>query len=186
LPELDPQARRALLEVARRSIERGLAGESLRVACAGYAAALRERRASFVTLRRAGELRGCIGALEPTRALVEDVAHHAHAAAFRDPRFAPLQEVELAGLHIHVSLPGPLQRVSIASRRQLLERLRPGIDGLVLAQGARRGVFLPAVWEALPEPEEFVRQLELKAGLPPDAWSRPVECSLYQTEEWGE
>jgi hypothetical protein len=191
LPELPPElvagARRTLLDVARRSIVSGLErGIPLEVELLDYPEALRGRRASFVTLRVDGGLRGCIGALEPTRPLVADVARNAHAAAFRDPRFPPLERAELDGLRICVSLLGPLERLVAGSRAELLAQLRPGVDGLLLAQGACRGTFLPAVWDALPDPDAFLRELEHKAGLAPSAWQQPIECFRYQTAEWGD
>ena len=182
--ELAREERERLLDVAAASIDAGLAhGRPLEVDPAEYSPALREPRATFVTLRRAGELRGCVGALEPTRPLVEDVAHSAFSAAFGDPRFTPLQRDERADLDIHVSILGPLTPVPARDERELIERLRPGVDGLVFADGPVRSTFLPAVWNSLPEPERFLSELRRKAGLARDHWSPTVEVFRYEVLE---
>jgi len=183
---LDADQRRTLLEVAAASIDHGLAhGRALAVAARDYPEPLGEPGAAFVTLTRGAELRGCIGSLEARRALVEDVAENAYAAAFRDPRFPPLSEGERAELSIHISVLSPPEPVAFSSEEALLAGLRPGIDGLVLHEGARRGTFLPSVWENLPEPRDFLRHLKLKAGLPPDYWSDSIRVERYTVEEFG-
>jgi len=172
-----------LLDVARRSIECGVrTGAALRVDPEDYPEPLRRIRATFVTLHLDGQLRGCIGALEARRPLVEDVAHNAFAAAHSDPRFAPLTEAELAGLEIHLSILSPLEPIAVADESELLRRLRPGVDGLVLRDRTHQGTFLPSVWESLPDPREFVRQLKRKAGLPVDAWSDDWQVLRYRVE----
>jgi hypothetical protein len=169
-----------LLEVARASIRSGVErGRPIAPDVLAFPAPLREPRASFVTLERGGALRGCIGGLEPTRPLVADVAEHAFAAAFRDPRFPPVRADELPHLAVHLSVLSALEEVSFASEADLLARLRPGVDGLLLEAGACRGTFLPAVWEQLPEPRAFLRALERKAGLGEGCWSRGVRVHRY-------
>lgn len=188
-PELrfDPSARRVLLEFARESIRNGLGGDGpLRVQASEHAPALRELRASFVTLHRRDVLRGCVGAIEACRPLAEDVARNAHGAAFQDPRFEPLLTDELADLSIHISVLSPLESMPVASREELAAALRPGRDGLVIRQQGRRATYLPSVWKSLPQADEFVRQLERKAGLAKDAWGGRVECFRYTTEEWSD
>ncbi len=184
-PTFAPAERSALMEVARNSIEWGLRGQELRIDASEHPPPLRERRASFVTLQRNGELRGCIGTLEAEWPLVEDVARAAHGAAFRDPRFPPLRAEELGELEIHISVLSPLEPMSVRTRDELIGALRPKVDGVLLRQGLLRGTFLPSVWESLPDPQDFVRELERKAGLAPDAWSRRVDCFRYTAEEWG-
>ena len=145
---------------------------------------LREIRASFVTLHRNGDLRGCIGSLEAEHPLVRDVSLHAFGAAFRDPRFRAVRAEELESLDIHISvltIPSPLR---FSSESELLDLVRPGIDGLVLIEGTRRATFLPDVWEKLPDPRLFVSQLKIKAGLPPDHWSERMTAHRYTTESW--
>ncbi len=184
---LDAEQRRTLLEIAAASIDYGLAhGRPLAVDSASYPEALQAPGAAFVTLTRGGELRGCIGSLEATRPLVEDVAQNAHAAAFRDPRFPPLSPVERDGLSIHISVLTPPEPLEVDSEEALLAAMRPGVDGFVLQEGNRRGTFLPSVWESLPEPRDFLRHLKLKAGLPPDHWSDAIRVQRYTVEEFGD
>jgi AmmeMemoRadiSam system protein A len=183
------QARRAgawtsLVRLARSSIEHGLAhGRPLAVEPAAHEPGLREPAASFVTLERRSMLRGCIGTLEAHRPLVVDVAENAYAAAFRDPRFAPLARLELADLEVHVALLSPLERLAVASEAELLARLRPGIDGLVLRVGEHRATFLPAVWEDLPDPAAFLRALLRKAELPEADWPGGAEVWRYTVRD---
>jgi hypothetical protein len=179
-------ADRTLVDVARASIERGLReGKPLIVDAARFDPPLRRAGASFVTLKRDGQLRGCVGSLEETRALVVDVAGNAFAAAFRDARFHPVTAEEWAALDLHISLLGPREPLAVASEDELLAALRPGEDGLVLADGARRATFLPAVWEQLAEPREFVAHLKRKAGFAADHWSATLRCWRYAVREIG-
>lgn len=134
---------------------------------------------AFVTLRRDGELLGCIGALEPYQGLGRDIVEHAVAAAFDDPRFEPVQD--LAGVHVEVSVLGPLREFPATSYDDVVARL-PRVGAVVSAQG-RRGTFLPAVWEQLPTNEVFVAGLWRKAGLRPGTW--PVQIWIYEVDEFG-
>jgi AmmeMemoRadiSam system protein A len=184
---LDPSERHALLRLARQSIEHGLStGRPISVDPRQYAARLAEQGAAFVTLHRKGTLRGCIGHLEAIQPLVLDVAENAFAAAFRDPRFAPLTEPELADLAIEISVLSPSEPLACASEEELLRMIEPGRDGLILEDGAARGTFLPTVWESLPQPRDFLRHLKRKAGLPPDHWSDQIRVSRYRTESFSE
>ena len=114
--------------------------------------------------------------------LIEDVAENAWAAAFRDPRFAPLSQAEFPRLEIHISILSPPQAMSYSSQQDLLTQIRPGIDGLILEEGYRRGTFLPSVWESLPEAADFLSHLKLKAGLPANYWSDKIKVSRYTSE----
>jgi AmmeMemoRadiSam system protein A len=142
-------------------------------------------RASFVTLNIADRLRGCIGRLEATRPLVEDLADNAFSAAFRDPRFPPLSALEYTQIALHVSILSPATELEFNDQADLVRRIRPGIDGLILIEGSHRGTFLPSVWESLPEPREFIAQLKVKAGLPADYWSDRIKVLRYTTESFG-
>jgi hypothetical protein len=142
--------------------------------------------ATFVTLTRYGELRGCIGTLEAHRTLRRDVEDNTLNAAFRDPRFAPLAAGEFAATRIEVSLlcaPAPMP---IAGEDDLLRRLRPGEDGVVLAFHGRRATFLPQVWESLPEPRDFIAALKRKAGLAAGFWHDEVRVSRYAVSKFRE
>ena len=180
---LDEGERRQLLDLAWESIRRGLAeGRPSRPDPERFSGRLREPGASFVTLHRSGDLRGCIGHLEATQPLVLDVADNAFAAAFRDPRFEPLAEWELEGLELDISVLTPPPPLEFRDESDLLRRLRPGMDGLILEDQGRRGTFLPTVWESLPQPERFLAQLKRKAGLPTTHWSPTLKVFRYETE----
>jgi len=177
-----------LLTLARDSIREGFeTGRALTVEPAQWPEVLQRNGASFVTLKRPDDsLRGCIGTLEARQPLVTDVAEHAHAAAFRDPRFQPLAAHELEEVHLELSILSRPEPLPVASEAELLAALQPGEDGLILEDGVHRGTFLPAVWESLPEPVDFVRQLKRKAGLPSDYWSPSLTIKRYRTESFGE
>jgi AmmeMemoRadiSam system protein A len=149
---------------------------------------LLEPGASFVSLERRGELRGCIGSLEPLRALADDVRTNAHRAAFADPRFPPLSTAELAEVRIAVSLLGPLEELPATSLREAARLLVPGLDGVVLSIGTRRATLLPQVWQRLPEPPAFLEALGRKAGLTPldRAGSTSLRFLRYRVEAWSE
>jgi AmmeMemoRadiSam system protein A len=172
-----------LLDVARRSIVHGLLhGRPLAVGPEEYQDALQAVRASFVTLTLSGKLRGCIGALEATMPLVADVAEHAFAAAFRDPRFPPLTEPEFGEVDIHISVLTPATPMDFEDEADLLSQLRPGEDGLIIAKGARRATFLPSVWASLPDPVQFLSHLKLKAGIDDNDPREPLRAWRYTTE----
>jgi AmmeMemoRadiSam system protein A len=175
------------MAVARRAIEHGLQhGTQWVVTPSEFHRDLKAVRASFVTLQKHGQLRGCIGHLEAVQPLVVDVAENAFAAAFRDPRFPPLTEAEWPEVDLHLSLLTAPERIDFDDERALLAQLRPGEDGLILQDGPNRGTFLPSVWESLPEPEDFLLHLKRKAGLAANHWSDTIECYRYRTESFGD
>jgi len=149
-------------------------------------ARLEARTATFVTLKQAGGLRGCVGSLQALRALRDDVRANAVAAAFRDPRFAPLEASELATTSLEVSLLSCEERIEVASERELLAQLRPGVDGVILEYGGHRATLLPQVWEHMSDPRAFVTALKLKAGLPEDFWSKDILLRRYAAVTWKE
>ncbi len=172
------------MEIARASIAHGIVqGASLLPELSSLPDELRQTRASFVTLLKSGRLRGCIGTLQAHRPLGTDVAENAWSAAFRDPRFPALRDAELAEVSIELSLLTPPAPLSVTSEADLLEKLRPGIDGLILQDANRRATFLPAVWEQLSEPRDFVKHLKIKAGLHPDHWSERMVVQTYTAEK---
>ena len=174
----------ALPALARAALEERLLGRTPAVPPAEPW--LLEPAATFVTLKEGGELRGCIGSLEARRSLWEDLRANAVAAAFRDPRFPPLRPEELGELRIEVSLLSAPEPLPARTEGQALDAIRPGLDGLVLEAGPRRGTFLPQVWEQLPEAAEFLRHLKLKAGLPAEGWSPEWRLSRYTVRKWAE
>jgi AmmeMemoRadiSam system protein A len=149
-------------------------------------AALDRHGATFVTLMKHGELRGCIGTLEAHRALKLDVEANTLAAAFRDPRFAPLAATELDVTRIEVSLLSAPVAMPIAGEDDLLQRLRPGVDGVVLAFRDRSATFLPQVWDSLPEPREFIGALKRKAGLATGFWHVEIRVQRYAASKFRE
>jgi hypothetical protein len=172
-----------LLRLARESIRHGLDhGRPQDVALEAAPPATRERRAAFVTLEEDGCLRGCIGSIEARCPLALDVAENAYAAAFEDPRFSPVRRDEVDRLDIHISVLTRPEPFPVADEADLLRRLRPGRDGLILGEGGRRATFLPAVWEDLPNPRDFVVHLKLKAGLSGDYWSDRMQVWRYETD----
>ena len=173
----------ALLVMARNAIARDL---GLALQAESDLPALHQPAACFVTLTRDNHLRGCIGSLEAQRHLAEDVRANARAAAFRDPRFAPLTADELPGLRVEVSLLTAAQPMTVTSEEDALRQLRPHIDGLIFSVGRQRSTFLPQVWEQLPQPRQFLAQLKLKAGLAADYWSPDVRLARYEVRKWKE
>lgn len=157
---------------------------------AAHAAWLDAPGASFVTLTSGrapgGALRGCIGSLEARRPLREDVEANAVAAALHDPRFAPLTARELDDTVVEVSVLSAPAALPAADEAELLARLRPGVDGVVLSACGRRATFLPQVWEQLPDPADFLARLRRKAGLPADYWGRDVIVETYTVTAWQE
>ncbi len=171
-----------LLSVAVASVEHGIGrNRPPPVNEAEYATDLLAARATFVTITKSGDLRGCVGTCLDDQPLVKDVAVNAFAAAFRDTRFAPIARKELGALDIAISLLSQPRAIAVKSEADLLARLRPGIDGLIIGEGRKRAVFLPDVWEALASPHEFLAHLKLKAGLARDYWSAGIRVERFTT-----
>jgi hypothetical protein len=173
----------ALLTIARSAI-----AERLGLSRLGEASheTLQQPGATFVTLKHSGQLRGCIGSLQAVRPLGVDVRDNAIAAAFRDPRFAPLAADEFEDTSVEISLLSAGERIEVANEDDLVARLRPGVDGLILEYGLHRATFLPQVWEKLADPREFLAALKQKAGLPEGFWSPGVTVSRYGVTRWTE
>jgi AmmeMemoRadiSam system protein A len=131
-------------------------------------------------------LRGCVGQLEATRPLDDDVRLNALAAAFRDTRFDPLEVAEFADLEIEVSLLEPAQPLQASSEAEALRAAQPGVHGLILEWRGRRATFLPQVWQQLPEPAAFMAALKRKAGLPADFWASDLRLSSYRVRKFEE
>jgi AmmeMemoRadiSam system protein A len=172
-----------LLAIARGAIAKQLDAPSPPFEATEW---LNEPGATFVTLTCAGALRGCIGSLVAERPLRTDVESNALAAAFSDPRFAPVSAREYREIEVEVSLLSPMQPVTVESETHALTLLRPGVDGVLLEYGRRRGTFLPQVWEQLPEPRAFLAHLKQKAGLPADFWAEEIRLSRYTVTKWRE
>jgi len=174
-----------LISMADNAIRHYLGQETepaIPIAIGDFSSDLQSNGASFVTLTINNELRGCIGSLEAYRPLIEDVISNAQASAFSDPRFTPLTLSELENIHIQVSVLSKSEALDFSSEADLLQQLRPNIDGLILEDKGRRGTFLPTVWESLTTPEQFLQHLKLKANLPANYWSDTLKVYRYTTE----
>jgi uncharacterized protein len=186
--QLTESERQTLLRIAREALEDGVRRRKLPpLDPAVLTPLLRAPGASFITLTVRGGLRGCIGALEPYQPLAEDVREHAIAAALNDPRFPPVQPGELSQIEIEVSRLTPPLPLEYEDAQDLLAKLHPHSDGVVLRDGPRRATFLPQVWEKLPDKAEFLDNLCYKMGSAPDAWRhKHMDVQVYQVEEFRE
>ena len=175
-------ARHAILERVKRS---NLLDEAINKTLQDKR--LNEKRGTFVTLNKEGELRGCIGTLTATETITDGVKRNALNAALHDQRFPPVSADEIDGLHIEISVltePAPLE---YSDGMDLISKLRPGVDGVIIRQGAARATFLPQVWDQLPAPEDFLTQLCLKAGLAGETWQNTkIEVLIYQVQYFEE
>lgn len=186
--KLTPEEQQTLLRMARDAMEYAVRGDKLPLLDrSALTPSLLEPGASFVTLTIGGQLRGCIGALEAYQPLVDDVREHAVAAALEDPRFPAVREDELDRIQVEVSRltrPIPLE---YRDAGDLLSKLKPFVDGVILRDGVRRATFLPQVWEKIPDPAEFLDNLCYKMGADRGFWRRrPLDVLVYQVEEFHE
>jgi hypothetical protein len=148
--------------------------------------ALMDPAATFTTLHHEGQLRGCCGSLEAVHPLAKDVTRSAFRAAFEDPRFDPVGRHELAAIRLEVSVLSALESIPVSDEADLLSRLAPGIDGLVIVADGARATFLPKVWEMLPDPQQFLAALKVKCGLADNYWSERLEFQRYRTTSYAE
>ncbi len=185
-PEKNEQGK-ILLQIARTAICHALhMPSSATVAIDRDAAWLSQPGATFVTLTYKGQLRGCVGSLLACESLTEDVSSNAISAALRDTRFPPLTEDELDEISVEVSLLSELHPLDFVNEQEAITKLRPGIDGIVFEYGPYRSTFLPQVWENLPQPQLFLRELKTKAGLSEDFWAGNIKLSRYTVNKWRE
>ncbi|MBK8821776.1 MAG: AmmeMemoRadiSam system protein A [Anaerolineales bacterium] len=180
--------KKILLRLAREAMTSAVLGNKLPpLDLNSLSLPLRENGASFVTLTINDELRGCIGALEAHQSLAEDVREHAVAAALEDPRFLPVDKTELNRIRLEVSyltVPLPLE---YSSSEDLLRKLNPHVDGVILKSDHRRATFLPQVWQKIPSPEDFLDHLCVKMGARSDLWQKTkLQVYVYQVEEFHE
>lgn len=185
---LTDKEKQALLKIARDSINAVVNNEKLpRLKAEDYSAVLRQEGVSFVTLTINEQLRGCIGALEAFQPLYLDVQEHAIAAATEDYRFPSVSPEEVAQLNIEISRLTPTRPLKYERAQDLPEKLRPGIDGVLITNGVRRATFLPQVWEKVSDTHEFLAHLCMKMGVPADYWLKnKLQVFTYQVEEFKE
>jgi AmmeMemoRadiSam system protein A len=149
--------------------------------------AFQEQRGTFVTLKIRNQLRGCMGCLTPSESILAGIQRNATNAAFNDPRFPPLTAPELAEAEIEISILTNPRELEYSDGSDLLKKLRPNIDGVIISKGVARATFLPQVWEQLPRTEDFLAHLCRKAGLSPDAWQKgEMEVAIYQAQYFHE
>jgi uncharacterized protein len=178
-----PEEKKILLDLVAQSISYGLNNRRIMmININDYPENLRQKTATFVTLKINRQLRGCIGTLEAYQPLVLDVIYNAYQAAFGDPRFLPLTKEEFSWLQKSISILSLPEKVNFTSENDLLTKIRPGIDGLILSDHGQRGTFLPSVWEELKDPKMFLAHLKMKAGFSPDYWSDTISIERYTTE----
>jgi len=179
---------KTLLRLARQAVVWIVsAGDPVPLHLEALPVRLLELGASFVTLHVDGILRGCIGSGEAYRPLAIDVVDNAIKVTYRDPRFSPVAPDELPRLHIEVSVLSPLRHLPYKKPEELLTRLRPGVDGVIVQHGFHRALFLPQVWEMLPEPADFMAHLCRKAGLSSRAFLKdPLTVYTFETRSFSE
>ncbi len=188
MADLSNRDRRALLKLARSTIRAKLFQEAdTEIADEQPGAALEDMRGCFVSLHRQGVLRGCIGCIEPVKPLAQGVQENAIQAAFRDPRFPPLSADELSEIQIEVSVLTPPRVLEFTGEEDLKRKLIPGKHGVILARGWHRSTFLPQVWKQLPDTEQFLENLCLKAGMESLCWKdQNTVIKVYEAEYFSE
>jgi len=185
-PEFSTQQRKYLLRLARKTVEAAVGRQRLPNSDGDkMAEQFSEPRGCFVTLKKEGRLRGCIGSIFPQQSLYDAIVHAAASAAVRDRRFRPVQSSELKDIDVEVSVLTMPSRIEFASPDELLDKLRPGKDGVVLRVGSRESTYLPQVWEQMPDKQEFLGHLAEKAGLDRSAWKQAAILT-YQVEAFHE
>lgn len=180
---LEVADRAILIDLARQAVAHRVEFRSmLPIDVESVPERLRIPRATFVTLRTASELRGCIGTTTPVKPLAVDVVYNAFRASYSDLRFAAIVRSDLARLEVSISVLSALEELSFQSEAELLSLLCPERDGLLLQETFTQATFLPVMWERLPKREQFWSQLKEKAGLPPEYWSSTLRVFRYCTE----
>lgn len=172
-----------LLGFARKAIASHFSGKKYDLEFVSRA--LKEKRGVFVSLHKNGELRGCIGFIQPIKSIYDSVKENALNAAFHDPRFRPLSKEELPEITIEISVLSVPAKLEYKDENELIRKLKPKIDGIVLEKNGRQATFLPQVWEQIPDPFDFLRQLSWKAGLSIDAW-KSADIYTYKVEKFEE
>jgi AmmeMemoRadiSam system protein A len=187
MANLTPEDRQALVKLAQSAIAAELDPTAAVQRPQVLSEALKEKRGCFVTLHKKGQLRGCIGTIEPVRPLVENVEENARNAAFRDPRFPALTSDELPEIDLEVSVLTVPEILAYKDPVELKRKLVPGTHGVIITSGWHSATFLPQVWDQLPDPETFLSHLCRKAGMQPGCWqSKDVIVKVYRAEYFSE
>lgn len=187
MPDLTPSEQTFLLRLARHEIAATLKSGARLKRPESLSSSLFENRGCFVTLHQNHELRGCIGTIEPEQSLIDNVSKNAANAAFRDPRFSPVDINELASINIEISVLSLPMEVTFKDGDDLKRQLKPGIHGVILSRDWHRSTFLPQVWEQLPEKELFLSHLCQKGGMGGDCWkSTETKVEVYTASYFSE
>lgn len=185
---MNEDEKKFLLSLARKTIEKRkksgiLAPEEIEK----FSSELKEKRGCFVTLNKNNNLRGCIGYILPIMPLYQAVIDNAYSAAYSDPRFSPVSENEIKDIHIEISVLTVPEKLDYKDGNDLLNKLIPDQDGLIIKKGFYSSTFLPQVWEQLPDKKDFLAHLCMKAGLSPDEWQNgKLEVETYKAEAFEE
>ncbi|NNK86620.1 MAG: AmmeMemoRadiSam system protein A [Desulfobacterales bacterium] len=186
MSDLTDQDRKNLLKLARSAIEAKVKAGS-KITRPDITSGLKEKKGCFVTLHKAGTLRGCIGTIEPVRSLIFNVEENALNAAFHDPRFPAVKIDELPSLDIEISVLTVPKKLEFKDGKDLLKKLKPNIHGVILSQGWQSATFLPQVWEQLPDSEDFLGHLCQKGGMGRECWKdRETIVKVYEAEYFSE
>lgn len=187
MPTLSEDCRHLLLVQARSAIRAELYGDLILERPSDLPRELEEERGCFVSLHKAGNLRGCIGIIEPTKPLITHVEENACNSAFRDPRFPPLGDAEFKAVEIEVSVLTVPQDLPFSDGDDLKGKLKPGIHGVILSRDWQSATFLPQVWEQLPDVETFLEHLCQKGGMDLDCWrDTGTRVRTYEAEYFSE
>lgn len=175
--------RQQLLAIANDAIYHGCeTNQPIAIDHSNYSGQLLEHRACFITVSNDGVLRGCMGSLAAKEPLIDNVAANTFKAAFKDPRFDQLDERELGFIDVEIAVLSNTVAIEFDDEEDLIRQLRPNIDGIAINEGELSATFLPKTWQQLPDGEEFLRQLKLKAGLAEDYWSDTIRVERYWVE----
>lgn len=187
MPRISSQDKHYLLKIARSVIENHLKGALQPLEKDTISPVLLEKSGCFVTLHLRGQLRGCIGVIEPVTPLMTGVRENAVHAAFHDPRFSPVTSEELGDIAIEISVLTPPEPLVFQNADMLISLLKPGVHGVILSKGYHRATFLPQVWEQLPRPEDFLSHLCRKAGMTGSCWKDTgIEVEVYEVMYFSE
>ncbi|MDM8515671.1 AmmeMemoRadiSam system protein A [Desulfobacterales bacterium HSG16] len=181
------EEKKYLLKMARTTIQSKLGIDSGNEDLAPTSKTMLEKRGCFVTIHLHGNLRGCIGTIEPVTPLIDGIRENAINAAFKDPRFPPLNAEELADADIEISVLTIPEVLEYSGTDDLLEKLEPKIHGVILSSDWHRSTFLPQVWDQLPDTETFLEHLCVKGGMGQDCWkNEETQVMVYKAEYFGE
>ena len=182
---LTKEEKKYLLELSRKTLEKFFEGDKNLIPKNVPFDNIKKKMGTFVTLTENGNLRGCIGHIFPVNSIYVDVVKNSVNAAFEDTRFESLREEELSSIEIEISILTVPKILKYNSPKNLLEKLRPRVDGVYLVLDGKSSTFLPQVWEKLPKKEDFLNQLCLKDWLPPDSWKNEnCKIYIYQVEKF--